>query len=52
MTIVLQDLADFSTINKVMADYFKPPYPTRSTIGGISLPMGVKVEIEAIMVLD
>jgi reactive intermediate/imine deaminase len=52
LTIFLQDLADFPIINTVMADYFNPPYPARSTIGVVSLPMGAKVEIEAIMVLE
>jgi reactive intermediate/imine deaminase len=52
LTIFLQDLSDFPIINSVMKDYFKPPYPARSTIGVVSLPMGAKVEIEAIMVLD
>lgn len=52
LTIFLQDLNDFPAINTVMKDYLKPPYPARSTIGVASLPMGAKVEIEAIMVLD
>lgn len=52
LTVFLQDLADFPMVNTVMTDYFKPPYPARSTIGVVSLPMGAKVEIEAIMVLD
>lgn len=52
LTIFLQELSDFPVINTVMKDYFKPPYPARSTVGVVSLPMGAKVEIEAIMVLD
>ncbi|MEN9916345.1 MAG: hypothetical protein RLY40_277 [Pseudomonadota bacterium] len=52
LTIFLQDLDDFPVINTVMKDYFKPPYPARSTIGVVNLPMGANVEIEAIMMLD
>lgn len=52
LTIFLQDLSDFPVINTVMKDYFEPPYPARSTIEVVSLPLGAKVEIEAIMVLD
>ncbi len=52
LTILLQELSDFPVINTVMKDYLNPPYPARSTIGVASLPMGAKVEIEAIMVLD
>lgn len=52
LTIFLQDLTDFPIINTVMKDYFKPPYPARSTVGVVNLPMGAKVEVEAVMVLD
>lgn len=52
LTIFLQDLTDFPIINTVMKDYFKPPYPARSTVGVVDLPMGAKVEVEAVMVLD
>lgn len=51
LTIFLQDLADFPIVNIVMGDYFEPPYPARSTIGVVSLPIRAKVEIEAIMIL-
>lgn len=52
LTIFLTDLANFSIVNTVMADYFKPPYPARSTLGVASLPKGASVEIEAIMILN
>ncbi|MDQ8039869.1 MAG: Rid family detoxifying hydrolase [Rickettsiella sp.] len=52
LTIFLTDLANFSIVNVVMADYFKSPYPARSTIEVSGLPKGAKVEIEGILVLD
>jgi reactive intermediate/imine deaminase len=50
--IYLADLGNFAQVNAVMADYFKEPYPARSTIGVASLPRGAQVEIDAILQLD
>ena len=50
--IYLTDLGNFASVNAVMADYFKEPYPARSTIGVASLPRGAQVEIDAILQLD
>lgn len=49
--IYVTDLANFAAVNAVMAEYFKAPYPARSTIEVSALPKGVKVEVDAIMVL-
>jgi reactive intermediate/imine deaminase len=49
--IYLTDLADFAAVNAVMADYCRPPFPARSTIGVSALPRGAQVEIDAILVL-
>lgn len=50
--IYLTDLADFAAVNAVMAEYFQPPYPARSTIEVSGLPKGAAVEVDAVMVLD
>jgi reactive intermediate/imine deaminase len=50
--IYVTDLTNFATVNAVMADYFKEPYPARSTIEVSALPKGAQVEIDAVMVLD
>ena len=47
-TIFLADMADFAAVNKIYADYFKQPYPARSTVAVKTLPKGGLVEIEAI----
>ena len=47
-TIFLADMADFTAVNKIYADYFKQPYPARSTVAVKTLPKGGLVEIEAI----
>ena len=50
--IYVTDLANFAAVNAVMAEYFKQPYPARSTIEVSALPKAVQVEIDAVMVLD
>ena len=50
LTVFLTDLAHFSRLNEIMAQYLKPPYPARSAVGVSQLPRGALVEIEAILV--
>ncbi len=50
--IYLTDLGDFGAVNEVMAEHFSAPFPARSTIGVASLPRGVRIEIDAVMVID
>ena len=49
ITIFLTDLGNFATVNEVMKKYFKEPYPARATVEISGLPLGVEVEIEAIV---
>lgn len=51
LNIFLTDLANFPTVNEVMAEYFSEPYPARAAIGVAALPKGVGVEMDAVMVL-
>jgi 2-iminobutanoate/2-iminopropanoate deaminase len=51
VTILLDDLADFATVNEIMASYFAQPYPARSTFQVAALPKNAAVEIEAILSL-
>ena len=50
-TIFLTDLANFAVVNKIMAEYFREPYPARSTVGVVALPRGAQVEVECIVAL-
>lgn len=52
VSIYLMDLGDFAAVNAVMAEYFAPPYPARSTVQVAGLPRGARVEIDAIADLD
>ena len=47
-TIFLADIADFAAVNEIYADFFKEPYPARSTVAVKTLPKGGLVEIELI----
>ena len=50
-TVFLVDLAHFGLVNKVMAEYFREPYPARAAVGVASLPRGAQVEVECIVAL-
>ncbi len=50
-TIFLTDLANFAVVNRIMADYFREPYPARSTVGVAALPRGAQVEVECVVAL-
>jgi reactive intermediate/imine deaminase len=52
LTLYLTDLANFPKANEIMQEYFKPPFPARSTVGVASLPRGTAFEIEATVVLE
>ena len=47
-TVFLVDMADFPAMNEVYATYMVEPFPARSTIQVAALPLGARVEIEAI----
>jgi reactive intermediate/imine deaminase len=49
ITIYLTDLGNFADVNKVMIERFEEPYPARSTIEISALPLGVNVEIDAVV---
>ncbi len=50
-TVFLRDMADFSKMNAVYAEFFTQQPPARSTIQAAALPMGIAVEIEAIAIV-
>ena len=51
-TVFLQDMADFPKMNEVYARYFAEDPPARSTVQAARLPRDVKVEIDAVAVVD
>jgi len=51
-TIYLINYEDFEAINEVYAQYFHEPYPARTTIAAAALPLGAKVQIDAVVDLS
>ena len=51
LTVYLTDLANFSLVNEIMAEYCLEPYPARAAIGVAQLPRGAQVEVDGILVL-
>jgi 2-iminobutanoate/2-iminopropanoate deaminase len=49
-TIYLKNIADFSAVNEIYADFFPQEPPARSTIEASVLPKGALIEIEAIAI--
>jgi 2-iminobutanoate/2-iminopropanoate deaminase len=47
-TLFLVDIGDFAAVNAVYARFFPDPPPARSTFAVAALPIGARVEIEAI----
>lgn len=51
VNIFLTDLSHFATVNEIMSQYFKQPYPARAAIGVAQLPKGSQIEIDGILEL-
>ena len=51
LNVFLTDLSDFPIVNEIMSEYFTQPYPARAAVGVATLPKGVAVEMDAIMVI-
>ena len=49
-TVMLADIAEWSTFNGVYTQYFKSPYPARSAFGASGLALNARVEMECIAV--
>lgn len=50
-TIFVTDLGEFAAINQVYGSFFSNLPPARSTVQVAALPLGAKVEIEAVALL-
>lgn len=47
-TVLLADIADFKAMNEVYATFFDGDFPARAAFQVAHLPLGARVEIEAI----
>lgn len=48
VNVFLTNMEDFAAMNSVYMTMFNKPYPARTTIGVLALPLGANVEIEMI----
>ena len=48
VNVFLTDMGSFAAMNEVYRQEFSAPYPARTTIGVLSLPLGAAIEIEMI----
>jgi 2-iminobutanoate/2-iminopropanoate deaminase len=51
-SIFVEDMADFQTVNAIYAEFFENAPPARSTVEVAALPLGGRVEIEAVAVAE
>lgn len=47
-TVFLVDMSEFATVNGVYGEYFREPFPARSTVEVRALPKEARVEIELV----
>jgi 2-iminobutanoate/2-iminopropanoate deaminase len=50
VTVFLTDIAEFSKINEIYRKHFDMPYPARTTVAVVALPLGAQVEFDIIAV--
>lgn len=48
VTVFLDDIKEFALMNEVYSEFFDAPFPARSAFEVANLPLGAKVEIEAV----
>ncbi|VVC44550.1 Hypothetical protein CINCED_3A019726 [Cinara cedri] len=51
-TVLLADIKDGPTVNEIYKQFFVPPYPARAMFQVANLPLGAKVEIEAVAAVN
>ena len=50
-TVMLADIAEWSTFNGIYETYFEGRYPARSALGANGLALGARIEVECIAVV-
>jgi 2-iminobutanoate/2-iminopropanoate deaminase len=48
VNVFLTDMKNFADMNEVYAAHFSEPFPARTTVAVLGLPLGAEVEIEMI----
>ncbi|HEY6514790.1 MAG TPA: Rid family detoxifying hydrolase [Steroidobacteraceae bacterium] len=47
--VFLTNMGDFAAMNQIYARHFSQPYPARTTIAVVALPLGAAVEIDLVV---
>src|SRR5260370_40007602 len=47
--VFLTNMTDFAAMNGIYAKYFSQPFPARTTIAAVALPLGACVEIDLVV---
>jgi len=47
-TVLLADMGDFKAVNAVYEGFFEAPFPARAAFAVAGLPLGARIEIEAV----
>ena len=50
-SVFLADIGDFQAVNEVYKEYFSEPFPARSAYQVAALPLGGRIEVEAVLAL-
>jgi 2-iminobutanoate/2-iminopropanoate deaminase len=50
-SVFLADIGDFQAVNEVYKHYFTEPFPARSAYQVAALPLGGRIEVEAVLAL-
>lgn len=51
-TVFLQDMGEFKLMNEIYAEFFPHNPPARSAVEVAALPLGVRVEVEAVALVN
>ncbi|GIG23596.1 reactive intermediate/imine deaminase [Cellulomonas chitinilytica] len=52
VNVYLTSMDDFAAMNQAYADVFTEPFPARTTVAVAGLPLGARVEVEAVAAID
>ena len=48
VNVFLTDMRDFQAMNAAYARHFEAPYPARTTVAVVALPLGARVEMDLV----
>jgi 2-iminobutanoate/2-iminopropanoate deaminase len=47
--VYLTDMSDFAAMNEAYREHFAKPYPARTAIGVVALPLGAAIEMDVVV---